>query len=106
MSDALDLLGGAERRSTRPRGFVDWSPRIETQHLINQVKAVLKEYAPYLPLTIRQVLYRLVGAHDYAKTQQGYEKLCEHLNRARRARIIDMDAIRDDGSTTIEPDRW
>jgi hypothetical protein len=106
MTDALYLLGGAERRSTRPRGFVPWSPRTQTQHLINQVKAVLKEYAPYLPLTIRQIFYRLVGAHDYPKTQQGYEKLCEHLNRARRADFIEMDAIRDDGSTIIEPDRW
>jgi hypothetical protein len=30
MTDASNLLDGAERRSTRPRGFVDWSPRTES----------------------------------------------------------------------------
>src|SRR5262245_43057447 len=97
------LLGGAERKRTRVRGFAPWSPQKETLHLINQVKDVLREYSPYLPLTLRQIFYRLVGAHGYEKSEQEYERLGEHLNRARRAKMIPMSAIRDDGGTTIKP---
>jgi hypothetical protein len=32
--------------------------------------------------------------------------LCEHLNRARRARLISFDVIRDDTSIVSEPDHW
>jgi hypothetical protein len=58
---------------------------------------VLEEYRDYLPLTLRQLLYRLVGLGQIEKTEAAYERLCEHVGRARRARVIPMDAIRDDG---------
>jgi Raf kinase inhibitor-like YbhB/YbcL family protein len=74
--------------------------------LLEQVRAVLGEYEDHLPLTIRQIFYRLVGAHNYEKTEQAYARLCEHLNRARRARVISMDAIRDDGGVIQEPNSW
>ena len=88
-----DLLGGAVRGKTRPRGFVDWHPQAATRILIEQVEAILTEYADYLPLTYRQVFYRLVGAHGYDKTERAYERLCEMLNRARRARIINKNMV-------------
>jgi hypothetical protein len=103
---AVDLLGGVERIRTRPRGFAPWSPEKATLALLEQVQGVLDEYADYLPLTIRQIFYRLVGAYNYEKTERAYQRLCEHLNRARRARIIRMDVIRDDGGTIIAPDDW
>jgi hypothetical protein len=106
MSASLDLLGGATRVKTRVRGFAPWSPQAATLELLEQVRAVLDEYEDFLPLTIRQIFYRLVGAHNYAKTEQAYERLCEHLNRARRARLISFDAIRDDGGVVEEPDCW
>ncbi len=65
--------------------------------MLDQVAAVLDEYADYLPLTVRQIFYRLVGAYGYEKTELAYSRLCEYLNRARRARLIDFDDIRDDG---------
>ena len=102
----ISLLGGAVRGKTRPRGFIDWRPQAATVALLNQVKAVLTEYDAYLPLTCRQVFYRLVGAHGFEKTEQAYARLCETLNRARRARMIDMRAIRDDGGQYIEPTAW
>jgi hypothetical protein len=102
----LVLLGGAQRVRTRPRGFAPWSPQGPTLALLDQVRAVLVEYADYLPLTIRQIFYRLVGIHEYEKTEQAYARLCEHLNRARRARLIAMDVIRDDGGVVSEPDSW
>ena len=67
---------------------------------------MLDEYEDYLPLTIRQIFYRLVGAHNYEKTEHAYARLCEHLNRARRARIIPMASIRDDGGVISAPDSW
>ena len=101
--DAQALLGGASRVRTRVRGFAPWSPRGATLQLLDQVRGVLDEYEDYLPLTIRQIFYRLVGAHSYEKTEQAYGRLCEHLNRARRARLISMDVIRDDGGTILAP---
>jgi hypothetical protein len=44
----------------------------------------------------RQVFYRLVGAFQYPKEEKAYDRLQETLNRARRARLITMNAIRDD----------
>jgi hypothetical protein len=70
------------------------------------VRAVLAEYAEYLPLTLRQIFYRLVGAHDYPKTELAYERLGEHLVRARRARLIPMHMVRDDSGTVIRPNSW
>jgi hypothetical protein len=100
----LDLLGGAERKRTRPRGFINfWRPIGRTKPLLAQVEEVLEEYADHLPLTIRQIFYRLVGAHGYDKTDLAYFRLCDLLNRGRRARSIPMDAIRDDGGTVLAP---
>lgn len=88
---------------SRPRGFADWNPKPAGVALIVAVKGVLRDYANYLPLTIRQIFYRLVVKHPdlVGKTEKDYKRLCEHLNRARRARMIPMDDIRDDG-TTVE----
>jgi len=104
--DARALLGGARRVRTRVRGFAPWAPRGTTLELLEQVRGVLDEYEDYLPLTIRQIFYRLVGAHNYEKTERAYGRLCEHLNRARRARIIPMASIRDDGGVISAPDSW
>ena len=83
--------------STRPRGLADWSPRPKTLALLENVHSVLREYSEHLPLTVRQVFYRLVGAYGYTKDDRAYSRLCEMLVRARRARLVDFDNIRDDG---------
>jgi hypothetical protein len=70
------------------------------------VQAILVEYANYLPLTIRQIFYRLVGVHDYPKTERAYKNLAEMLNRARRSGRISFAAIRDDGITKRTPHYW
>lgn len=93
-------------RKTRPRGFAPWNPRADTLELLGQVQSVLTEYADYLPLTIRQVFYRLVGASDYDKTEQAYSRLCETIGRARRAGLIRFDAIRDDGVRRHDAGGW
>jgi hypothetical protein len=98
-----DILGGAIRGKTRPRGFCSWNPQPHSAELLDKVRSVLAEYEAYLPLTVRQVFYRLVGAHGYDKTERAYDRLSDNLNRARRAQLIDMDAIRDGGGQRVEP---
>jgi hypothetical protein len=91
--------------SKRHRGFVDnYKPRAETLVLIERVKAVLAEYADHLPLTIRQIFYRLVGTgKGYEKTEKAYDRLGEAIGKARRAALIDFAAIRDDGAIRNDP---
>jgi hypothetical protein len=93
--------------SIRPRGFIEnWSPRDETRALLDAVIGVLAEYAELLPLTIRQIFYRLVGRCSCAKTERAYKRLAELLNTARRARLIDMDAVRDDDFARRAPQSY
>ncbi|GGO46444.1 hypothetical protein GCM10012287_16800 [Streptomyces daqingensis] len=101
-----NTVSGRSYKRTRVRGFADWTPRPHVQHLVDQVLHVLDENRAYLPMTARQVFYRLVGGHGYDKTEQAYSRLLETLNRARRARMIPMHAIRDDGGTEIGAGGW
>lgn len=87
--------------SDRPKGYIDdWRPRPEVALVIEQTQGILQEYGAYGPMTVRQIFYRLVGQHGYEKTERAYKRLAEWLVRARRARIIRFDKIRDDGGTT------
>ncbi|MDU9005758.1 hypothetical protein [Sedimentitalea todarodis] len=92
--------------TTRVRGFAPWNPQRKSLILVAQVQEVLDEYRQHLPLTIRQVFYRLVGSQGYGKTESAYSRLCETMNRARRAGLIDFDAIRDDGVSRHDPHCW
>jgi hypothetical protein len=92
--------------TTRERGFASWRPIARSLAILGTVQAILEEYAAYLPLTIRQIFYRLVGVHDYPKTERAYKNLGEMLNRARRSGRISFSAIRDDGITKRIPHYW
>ena len=91
-----DFTAGREKSGGRPKGYADWRPQAKTRALLEQVDLVLEEYADHLPLSVRQIFYRLVGAFGYEKTERAYNRLSEHLVRARRARLIPFDYIRDD----------
>ena len=52
-------------------------------------------------MTLRQIFYRLVGGGEIDKTEQSDKALGEKLVRARRAGMVDWDAIRDDGVTAL-----
>ena len=67
----------------RVRGMAPWHPQKKTLVLLDQVVSVLDRHAEYLPMTLRQVFYALVVMYDFQKTEQAYERLCEHMNRAR-----------------------
>lgn len=79
---------------TRVRGLADWSPHSSTEERMKDVEAVFEEYADHRPLTIRQVLYRLVA--QYGWTKSDYDRLQNYLNRARRSGRIPFDWVRDD----------
>jgi len=83
------------------RGFVNWTPARKTRVLLDMVQEVLAQYAEYLPLTIRQIFYRLVAQYNYPKTELDYKRLCRTTVNARRARLIRFGDIRDDGVTRL-----
>jgi hypothetical protein len=80
-----------------------WSPSQGSLELVRAVRDVLAEYEEQLPLTLRQVFYRLVASRGYEKTEQAYGRLGETLNRARRAGLIPFEHVRDDGVQAILP---
>jgi hypothetical protein len=92
--------------SKRKRGFAPYSPKGFALQLIENIKGILDEYrlAGILPITLRQLFYRLVVLYAYEKTEKAYKSLGETLNRARRAAMISMDHIRDDGFNL--PGEW
>jgi heme-degrading monooxygenase HmoA len=74
--------------------------------LVEDVLAVLTTYDAYLPLTVRQIFYRLVATIGFDKTEAAYARLCETVGRARRAGLIDFSTIRDDGAARYEVTFW
>ena len=53
--------------------------------MLGQVKQILEEYREHLPLTVRQIYYRMVGAYRHPKGQAFAESLGDLLTNARRA---------------------
>jgi hypothetical protein len=96
----------AKTTSRRPKGYAPWNPHKKTRILISQVEEILREYRAQLPLTARQIFYRMVGAHNYPKDERAYERLTNILVRARRARLIPFEYIRDDGASVMRSDHY
>ena len=83
--------------STTERGYRIWTPQRKTLAVLDQINEIFDEYEAQRPLTIRQIFYRLVAAYDFPKQETDYGRLINYLDRARRARMIPFDWIRDDG---------
>lgn len=66
------------------------------QHVIKQANAIIKELrdAGYT-LTLRQIHYQFVARDLYDNTQQNYKRLGNILDAARKAGLVDWDAIED-----------
>lgn len=105
MTGAPNVTARRDKGRKRPKGYYDWRPQARACALLDDVRNVLDEYADHLPLTVRQIFYRLVATAGYPKDENAYSRLAEMLVKARRARMIPFDAIRDDGVVTI-PNRW
>jgi hypothetical protein len=101
VTTAARFTASRENGRRRPKGYAAWRPQRKTRVLLERIEQVVEEYREHLSLTVRQVFYRLVGVHGYEKTENAYGRLAEHLVRARRARLIPFDVIRDDGVVTI-----
>lgn len=93
-------------KRTRPRGFATWAPRPDSLALVADVQTVLAEYQAHLPLTCRQIFYRLVAMKGFDKTETAYARLTETIGRARRAGLVPFASIRDDGSARYEFATW
>lgn len=90
------------KKRKRVRGFKPYNPRPESQVYLRQVIEVLEEYREFWPVTIRQVYYRMIGAHGYPKDANACDRLEEYINRARREPRdvwwkLPFEAFRDDG---------
>lgn len=87
-------------------GFNTWKPTGESALLLRDALAVFEEYRNYLPLTGRQVFYRLVGAYGYEKSDRFANKLYGVLGRARRAGMLPFTHLRDGGGQKAVPQTY
>jgi hypothetical protein len=106
--DPFDMRGENElspRAKNAPRrGYdEDYAPRAKTRERLEQVLAIFDAYEAQRPLTVRQVLYMMKAQFGHPKSIEG--PLYYLLGRARRARIIPFEWIRDDGIVAYSP-KW
>lgn len=78
-------------------GLEPYEPSIKTLELFDYVNLIFEREAEYLPLTLRQIFYRLVATNVIDKTEKAYKQLSNKLVRARRAGLIPFENMRDDG---------
>jgi hypothetical protein len=80
------------------RGYLDdWQPRDDTKLMLGRVQQIMDEYADQLPLTCRQIYYRMIAQWRYPKGVKFERALYSVLDSARRAEEIAFEDIRDDG---------
>ena len=104
MSNGDRMTTGYKKR--RPKGYAPWNPHPPTQAVVNHATAVLEQYAAELPLSVRQIFYLLVANCGYEKSEKGYKALGDYMVRARRARMIPFESIRDDGCKQTSVPGW
>lgn len=101
-----DIFDRVVYEHTRARGWINWNPNLETQRTLGAIDRILTEYRAYLPMTARQIFYRLIGQNEIVKTEQSYQRLLTILTKARRSRRISFSAIRDDGTVSQRYAGW
>jgi hypothetical protein len=84
----------------RPKGFAPWRPQKKTELLLAEMDEIFEEYREYLPMTVRQMFYRLVGK-GHEKTERFYGRVQDACNRGRRSGRIPWSFIRDDGISRL-----
>lgn len=93
---------GRQAKTSARLGYATWNPNTKSLATIDQVLEILEQYDDYLPMTGRQIFYRLVATYGYPKDEWAYKRLLSLLNKARRGGQVQWEAIRDDG-VTIRP---
>lgn len=76
----------------------------KTLQLIRQVQTIIDEYS--MPLTLRQIYYRLVAGQIIENKISEYKRLASVLSNARKSRHIDFDDITDRTRTPIKRSSW
>ena len=76
--------------------FIDKDFRSASLTRIKQINGIVEEYQEMgYTLTLRQLYYQLVSRDIIPNKQNEYDKLCTLVSDARRAGLIDWDAIED-----------
>lgn len=110
-----DELGSFEALYAH-RGYYDWLPHKTTQVMLGRIGVcrtgkyaahsssipqtegnVFSQYRDQLPLTVRQIYYRMIAEWHYKKGETFENSLYAALVNARRAEMIPFEWIRDDG---------
>jgi hypothetical protein len=91
----------------RPRGHAAWKPQAGNRRLVAEVQAILAQYVSvYGPMTLRQILYRLAALFGHPKDHDAANRLSTTLVRARRAKLIPWDDMRDDRGVVEYKNGW
>jgi len=53
----------SEYKHARVKGYAAWRPQAATYKIIEDIEKAIEQYREHLPLTIRQIFYRLVLCH-------------------------------------------
>ena len=69
--------------------------------VLDDVLAVLNDYAAYWPLSVRTIHYQLMVTRQYPK--ESYDRVQDQIVMGRRAGIIPLDAIYDGGALVSTP---
>jgi hypothetical protein len=77
------------------RGYITWKPYDQNRRRLAATLAIFQEYREYLPLTVRQIYYRLVGRGVIGKDD--VRPIYTLLVKARKAKVIPFEWVRDDG---------
>ena len=91
-------MSGPGNETRNPLGYLHgWKPYRKGQIMLAQVQKILGEYSEHLPLTCRQIYYRMIGEFGHPKGKKFEGSLYTLLVNARRAQMIPFEHIRDDG---------
>jgi hypothetical protein len=76
--------------------FEDYNPRQNAQHLIAHANLIISEYQEQgYTLTLRQLYYQFVARDLIENSQKSYKNLGAIIGKARKAGMIDWNAIED-----------
>jgi hypothetical protein len=79
--------GQRHYKRRRPLGLAPWTPQRDTMPMVEAIDDVLDEYRDQWPLTVRQVMYRLIGLGFRLpkKKKAAADYVGDKLNRGRRS---------------------
>jgi hypothetical protein len=92
--------GGRQYKRRRPLGLAPWKPQPVSLPIIEAIDGVLDEYRDQWPLTVRQIMYRLIGLGFKLPKKKKAAADCvgDKLNRGRRSGRWPWETIRDEGA--------